>query len=76
MAEYLRRNYSALSRMTCCRWIIHANREGISEGDVLQLMAFLGEVDRALTTQKSVVSLPVHPVTLPQRRFCTYTRSL
>jgi len=37
----------------CCRWINHAKREGISEGDILQLMAFLGEeVDGGLTTQK------------------------
>jgi hypothetical protein len=37
----------------CRRWIVHAKREGISEGDILQLMAFLGEeVDGALTTQK------------------------
>ena len=35
------------------RWIVHARREGIPEGDILQLMAFLGEeVDGALTTQK------------------------
>jgi hypothetical protein len=37
----------------CRRWIVHSKREGISEGDILQLMAFLGEeVDGALTTQK------------------------
>jgi len=37
----------------CRRWIVHAKREGISEGDILQLMAFLGkEVDGALTTWK------------------------
>ena len=37
----------------CRHWIVHAKREGISEGDILQLMAFLGEeVDGALTTQK------------------------
>ena len=37
----------------CRCWIVHAKREGISEGDILQLMAFLGEeVDGALTTQK------------------------
>ena len=37
----------------CRRWIVHAKREGISEGDILQLMAFLGdEVDGALTSQK------------------------
>jgi hypothetical protein len=35
------------------RWIVHAKREGISEGDIIQFMAFLGEeVDGALTTQK------------------------
>jgi hypothetical protein len=39
--------------MTCRHWIIHAKREGILEGDILQLMAFLGEeVDGALITQK------------------------
>jgi len=37
----------------CRCWIVHTKREGISEGDILQLMAFLGEeVDGALTTQK------------------------
>jgi hypothetical protein len=37
----------------CRRWIVHAKREGISEGDILQPMTFLGEdVDGALTTQK------------------------
>ena len=52
-AESLHRKYSAPFPMTCRRWIVHAKREGISEGDILQLMAFLGEeVDGALTTQK------------------------
>jgi hypothetical protein len=38
----------------CRRWILHAKREGISEWDILQLMAFLGEeLDGALTTQKT-----------------------
>jgi hypothetical protein len=37
----------------CSRWIFHAKPEGISEGDILQLMEFLGEeVDGALNTQK------------------------
>ena len=37
----------------CRRWIVHAKREGLSEGDILSLMTFLGEeVDGALTTQK------------------------
>jgi len=37
----------------CRRWIVHAKREDISEGDLPQLMAFLGdEVDGILTTQK------------------------
>jgi hypothetical protein len=36
----------------CCSWIVHAKREGISEGDMLQLMAFLGEeVDEANHTE-------------------------
>ena len=44
---------SAFPDDICRRWIVHAKREGISEGDILQLMAFLGqEVDGALTTQK------------------------
>ena len=35
------------------RWIVQSKRQGIPEGDILQLMAFLGEeVDGALTTQK------------------------
>ena len=38
----------------CRRWIVHAKRKGIPEGDILQLMEFLGEkVDGALTMQKS-----------------------
>ena len=37
----------------CRRWIVHAKQEGISEGDILQLMTFLGEeLDGALNTQK------------------------
>lgn len=37
----------------CRRWIIHVKQEGLSEGNMLKLMAFLGaEVDAALTTQK------------------------
>jgi hypothetical protein len=37
----------------CRRWIVYAKREDISEGGILQLMAFLGEeVDGILTTQK------------------------
>jgi len=38
----------------CGHWIVHAKREGISEGDILQLIAFLGEkVDGALTTENT-----------------------
>ena len=38
---------------TCRSWIVHAKREGISEGDIIQLMTFFGEeVDGALTTRK------------------------
>ena len=37
----------------CQRWIIHVKRQGISEGDILKLMEFLGEeVDGALTAKK------------------------
>jgi len=37
----------------CRRCIVHAKREGLSEGDILSLMTFLGEeVDRAPTTHK------------------------
>jgi len=37
----------------CRRWIVHAKREGLSEGDILLLMTFLGEeVDEALSTRK------------------------
>ena len=39
--------------MTCRRWIIHAKREELSEGDVTKLMALLNEkVEGAITTQK------------------------
>ena len=34
----------------CQRWIVHVKRQGLSEGDILKLMEFLGkEVDKALT---------------------------
>jgi hypothetical protein len=37
----------------CQRWIVHVKRQGLSEGEVLKLMEFLGEeVDGALTAQK------------------------
>jgi len=36
----------------CQRWIVHVKRQGLSEGDILRLMEFLGEVDGALTAQK------------------------
>ena len=37
----------------CRRWIVHAKREGLAEGDILSQMTFLGEeVDGALTTHK------------------------
>ena len=37
----------------CQRWIVHVKRQGLSEGDILKLMEFLGEeVDGALTAQK------------------------
>ena len=46
-------NSSCFSDDICRRWIVHAKREGISEGEILQLMAFLGEkVDGTLTTRK------------------------
>ena len=35
------------------RWVVHVKRQGLSEGDVLKLMEFLGEeVDMALTAHK------------------------
>jgi hypothetical protein len=38
----------------CQRWIIHAKREQLSEGDITKLMAFLNEeVEGAITTQKN-----------------------
>jgi hypothetical protein len=37
----------------CQRWIVHVKRQGLSEGDLLKLLEFLGEeVDGALTAQK------------------------
>jgi hypothetical protein len=36
----------------CQRWIVHVKRQGLSEGKILKLMDFLGEVDGALTVQK------------------------
>jgi len=37
----------------CQWWIVHVKWQGLSEGDILQLMEFLSEeVDRALTAQK------------------------
>ena len=37
----------------CRGWIVHTKREGLSEGDILSLMTFLGEeVDGALTAHK------------------------
>ncbi|KDR13329.1 hypothetical protein L798_12954 [Zootermopsis nevadensis] len=37
----------------CQRWIVHVKRQELSEGDVIKLMAFLGEkVDGILTAQK------------------------
>jgi hypothetical protein len=37
----------------CQRWIVHVKRQGLSGGDILKLMEFLGvEVDEALTAQK------------------------
>jgi len=38
----------------CRRSFVHEKREGLSEGDILSLMTFLGEeVDGALTTHKT-----------------------
>jgi len=43
----------AFSEDICRRWIIQVKREGHSEGDVVELMKYLGEeVDGALTAQK------------------------
>ena len=37
----------------CQRWIVNVKRQGLSEGDILKLMEFLGEeVERALTAQE------------------------
>ena len=37
----------------CHCWIVHTKQEGLSEGDILSLMTFLGEeVDGALTIHK------------------------
>jgi len=37
----------------CRRWIVHAKWDGLSKGDILSLITFLGEeVDGALTTHK------------------------
>ena len=37
----------------CQRWIVHVKQQGHSEGDILRLMEFLGEVvDGALTAKK------------------------
>jgi hypothetical protein len=37
----------------CQRWIVHVKRQGLSEGDILKLLEFLGEeVEGALTAQK------------------------
>ena len=37
----------------CRRWIVHVKRQGLSEGDILKQMEFLGEeVDGALTAPK------------------------
>jgi hypothetical protein len=48
----------------CQRWIVHVKRQGLSEGDVLKLMEFLGEeVDGALTAQKirgDTLDFPTH----------------
>jgi len=52
MAENLRRRCSAIFAMTYAAGIVQAMRERISEGNMLQSMAFLGgEVDGAPTTQ-------------------------
>jgi len=46
----------------CQRWIVHVKRQGLSEGDILKLMEFLGEeVDEALTAQKICGETLDHP---------------
>ena len=50
----------------CWRWIVHFKRQGLSEGDILKLMEFLGEeVDGALTAQKIRGDTLDHPNYIP-----------
>lgn len=50
----------------CRRWIVHAKREGLSEGDILKLMEFLSEeVDGAFTAQKIRGETLDHPNCIP-----------
>ena len=43
----------AFPDVICCRWIIHAKREQLSEGDITKLMAFLNEeLEGAIITRK------------------------
>ena len=56
----------AFSHEICNRWIVHVKRQGLSDGDFLKLMEFLGEeVDGALTAQKIRREALNHPKYIP-----------
>jgi hypothetical protein len=60
----------------CRRWIVHAKRKGVSEGDILQLMDFLGdEVDGTLTTQNIRGETPSYLATSPRQQRFAYKPS-
>jgi len=53
----------------CQLWIVHAKRQGLSEGDILKLIEFLGEeVDGALIAQKIRGESLIILTTSPQQR--------
>jgi len=50
----------------CQRRVVHVKRQGLSKGDVLKLMEFLGEeVDGAITAHKILVDMLDHPTHIP-----------
>ena len=50
----------------CQRWTVHVKRQGLSEGDILKLIEFLGEeVDGVLTAQKICGETLDHPNYIP-----------
>jgi len=50
----------------CQRWVVHVKRQGLSEGDVLKLMEFLGEeLDGAITAHKIRGDTLDHPTHIP-----------